>query len=116
MYDGLESLLGESKSKRNKAAFQVMYYSYLYANDSGDDFDRIEPGIFNSRELFSGDFDWRIKDKSSGYVTNFMNIIDDFEDKLSDLLHEIWNAEIPFDQTEDVDTCKYCPYKGICHR
>ena len=116
VYDGLDSLLGEKKSKRNKAVFQVMYYSYLYANDSGDSFDRIEPGIFNSRELFKDSFDWRISDKSTGHVTNFMNIIDDFEDRLSELLHEIWNPEVPFDQTEDRETCKYCPYKRICHR
>ncbi|HAZ26865.1 MAG TPA: hypothetical protein DCY95_21735, partial [Algoriphagus sp.] len=38
----------------------------------------------------------------------------DFQTKLKELLEELYNPEIPFDQTEVLKKCEYCPYKEIC--
>src|SRR5205085_579774 len=38
------------------------------------------------------------------------------EKYLDNLINNIFNSEIPFSQTEDIDRCKWCPFKGICYR
>jgi hypothetical protein len=39
-----------------------------------------------------------------------------FELKLGEKLNEIFNVDIPFVQTTNLETCKYCPFKKICQR
>ena len=49
-------------------------------------------------------------------VKSFGHYSDGFEQVLNELLSEIWDTEIPFDQTHDLNKCEYCPYNGICKR
>ncbi|MFT7239156.1 MAG: CRISPR/Cas system-associated exonuclease Cas4 (RecB family), partial [Cyclobacteriaceae bacterium] len=41
---------------------------------------------------------------------------EDYISRLSDLLHEVFNSEIPFEQTQDLKRCGYCTYKEICNK
>jgi hypothetical protein len=40
----------------------------------------------------------------------------DFEDILSGLVDEIFNPSVDFTQTEDANSCMFCPYKTLCSR
>ena len=40
----------------------------------------------------------------------------EFEARLRELLEELFNPDTVFDQTEEIDSCTYCPYKRICYR
>lgn len=39
-----------------------------------------------------------------------------FEEHLNKLFEEIFDPRTPFNQTEDIERCKYCPYASICYR
>jgi len=113
------SMTDRGDDKRNKAAFQVLFYSYLFYNTSKEDYDRIEPGLFNSRDLFDTDFTWKIQSRHNRHVTtvlDFREYLDEFQASLKGLLEELFDAGIPFDQVEDDKKCKWCPYNGICSR
>lgn len=49
-------------------------------------------------------------------VNNFAFYEDEFNERLKKLLQEIYNPEIPFDQTEDRKRCEYCKFRGVCKR
>lgn len=39
-----------------------------------------------------------------------------FESELKRLITNIFDESIPFSATENLDTCKSCPYNGLCWR
>ena len=118
-FASIESFKDPTRINKNKTVLQVFYYSYLFWKKHGDD-QVIEPGIFNSKDLFKSDFNWRVVQKEprkTGVpVLDFGPFAMEFEDFLKDMLTEIYDPEIPFDQVEDEMVCEYCPYKGICGR
>ncbi|MEQ9305377.1 MAG: PD-(D/E)XK nuclease family protein, partial [Marinoscillum sp.] len=113
----VESLVDREDKYRRKAAFQVFFYSYLFLKKYPGTYDIIEPGLFNSKDLFGKDFEWRIFDKTSKTsVTEFRQYLPEFELGLTNLLTEMYDPDIPFNQTEDLKKCGYCAYKEICGR
>ncbi len=116
----LASLFDRDDKKRNKAAMQVLYYALIFYHRYPEMDYAIMPGIFNSRELFSDEFDVKIKmaNDKGGYsqIWDARPLLQEFESELSGLLREIFDQTEDFGQTEDVKKCRWCPYKGICHR
>lgn len=49
-------------------------------------------------------------------VNNFAFYEDEFRERLQELLQEIYNPSIPFDQTENTKRCEYCDYRSLCKR
>lgn len=49
-------------------------------------------------------------------VSNFALYEDQFRDYLHALLHEIYNPEEPFSQTDDSKKCEFCDFKRLCKR
>lgn len=49
-------------------------------------------------------------------VQNFSLYEDDFRERLSTLLQEIYNPEESFTQTEDLKKCEYCDFRSLCKR
>ena len=118
--EDLPSLFDRDDKKRNKAAMQVLYYALMFHRSYPEMNYPITPGIFNSRELFSDEFDVKLKmlnDKGRySQVWDARPLLPEFESELSGLLREIFDPAVDFDQTSDVKKCRWCPYKGICHR
>ena len=67
-------------------------------------------GIFKLRE-FDNDITWLNKGMPIEDA-----LMDAFENRLVQLIQEIFNPEIPFAPTSDVKRCKYCDYKVMCNR
>ncbi|MAJ52310.1 MAG: Inactivated superfamily I helicase, partial [Flammeovirgaceae bacterium] len=65
-FETLNSLIDPENIKRNKTAFQIFFYSYLVQYGYKDSYERIEPSIFNSKQLFDDKFDWRLIQKEKG--------------------------------------------------
>ncbi|MGC4022787.1 MAG: PD-(D/E)XK nuclease family protein [Cyclobacteriaceae bacterium] len=101
--------------KRNKAAFQTMIYALLYRNNNSNQNQKIIPGLFNRVNLFEENFQFGLK-MNDEYLEDATPLFTDFENRLKDLLDEIFNPAESFSQTERLDTCKLCPYKEICYR
>ena len=49
-------------------------------------------------------------------VYNFAFYEDDFRERLSALLQEIYNPGEPFTQTKDTKKCEYCDFKRLCNK
>jgi ATP-dependent helicase/DNAse subunit B len=116
----IESLFDRDDKKRNKAAMQTFFYALLYANKNPDA-DNVVPGIFNSKEMFSKDFDYHLKMQGEKPtqktpVYNALPYLEEFKLGLTNLLEELYSPKVAFDQTEDLKKCSYCPYTEICGR
>ncbi len=120
--ENMQSLFETNNTKRNKAAFQTIFYSMLYASDTPSMEQSLMPGIFNSKEMFDESFDLRIKMKSEDTKGKFVPVNDikpmlnEYSDGLTSIMQEIFSREIPFNQTSDEKICRTCPYTAICHR
>jgi hypothetical protein len=116
-FKSIESLTDREAKARNKAAFQVMFYAFLFSKKYEGAYELIEPGIFNSSDLFKKGFDSRLIQKEAYKtavpMTDFKQFNDEYESGLRDLLVEMFDKNVPFSQTEDEKKCSYCAYKNI---
>jgi ATP-dependent helicase/DNAse subunit B len=111
----IASLFDREDDKRNKAAMQTLLYAYFYQHSHPNNELPIKPGIFNIKEIYNPQFNpFLIMDKEE--ISDYRDFSTEFENGLRGLLAEIFNPEVPFDQTEDEKKCKFCAYKEICGR
>ncbi|GAB4250728.1 MAG: PD-(D/E)XK nuclease family protein [Ekhidna sp.] len=97
-----------------KAGYQTFFYAWLYASKRGHS-EAIVPGLINIKRFFQPDFDYRLKQDGTP-ISDARIYLDTFEAKLKELLEEIFSLQHPFEQTEDLNKCGYCEFKGICSR
>ncbi len=114
-FPSLESLFDRKHNQRNKAAMQVLYYCLLYRSRHPEYDGVLLPGLYNSRDLFASDFDVKLKMGRSP-LHNFAEVEEQYTELLTEFVAEIFDPEIPFDQTDDQKKCGYCPYAGMCMR
>lgn len=102
---------------KRREAFQLSTYAYLYLrNHPGS---RAEPntvrsGIYYMRNLSEGLQLLEVGPTKASTLD--LQALEDFEAELVRLLDEIFDPEAPFIQTEEVDRCRFCPYKVMCVR
>lgn len=97
-----------------KAGYQTFFYAWLYASKYGLE-NEIVPGLINIKQFFQSDFDYRLKTNSNP-IADSRAFLPQFEQKMKELLEEIFSVEVAFDQTEDLRKCSFCDFKGICER
>ncbi|MGY6523630.1 MAG: PD-(D/E)XK nuclease family protein [Mongoliitalea sp.] len=115
----IASLFDRADSKRNKAAMQTLLYAYFYQFSNPANQQPLKPGLFNVKEIFKEGFSPFLlmgETRSKEELQNYLDVAEEFEQGLSDLLSELFNPEIPFDQTDDPKKCQYCAYKEMCGR
>ena len=119
-FPDLDALFDRSLEKRNKAAMQTLFYGLIYQGTHPENTAPLKPTIFNLKEVFNDNFDpylYQKEGRKTGIeVLDYKDYDPDFQTKLKELLEELYNPEIPFDQTEVLKKCEYCPYKEICGR
>ena len=54
------------------------------------------------------------KSKETIEINDIRDFNDEMEERLSQLIGEIFEPTHPFKPTEDKTTCKNCPYKRLC--
>ena len=96
--------------KIKSEGIQLLIYSYIYLKLNKNK--KIQSGIIGFREAKN----WLQKLKYKNEETLSINDLKEFEESLVTLIKEIYNRDIPFKQTTNLDNCKYCPYKTICTR
>lgn len=112
----LQDLFNPNDIKRNKAAFQILLYAYV-VHRNHPEMAKISPNIYLIRELFQREFNSSLKSKENGNLPiDFVSMATSFETLLIELLEEIFNSNIAFQQTTVTAHCKYCSYKTICRR
>ena len=118
-FSTVADLFDRSLDKRNKVAMQTLFYSLLYQNKHSSKAAVMTPAVFNSKEMFGEKFDYRLKYKEqrkSIVLFDAKPFLEEYKGHLKALLEELFDVEVPFDQTDDVTKCGYCAYKDICRR
>ena len=120
--EDIPSLFDRDHEKRNKAAMQTLFYGLLFTSSKPGNTLPVMPGIFNSKEMFADQFDLRLKIRDPDNKNKYLPLIDvrpvlnTFSLELTNILEEIFDLSVSFDQTEERKICSTCPYTGICHR
>ncbi len=122
-FQNVASLFDRTNHKRNKAALQTLTYGLLYyRNQATTDDSPITSGLYNVKEMFSDRFSEKLQIKAEEGKSKYQTVDDirallpEFEEQLKASLQELFNPEVPFFQTDNLDICRTCPYARICHR
>jgi RNAse (barnase) inhibitor barstar len=117
-FESIASLFSR-EGRRNKAAFQTLLYALLYRQKfhaSGRFAGmKLVPGLINRLNLFDEGFTFGLK-AGREQLTDVEPILPEFEAHLKEIFKELFDPEKPFDQTGELENCKYCPYSQICYR
>lgn len=106
----LDSIFSEEMSNRKKALLQTFLYEEMYKETIDPNADTIAK-IYSLKETSNPLIHHKLKKgESKESVREIM---------LSNLnlsIDRLFNKEIAFTQTNNLDNCKYCEFRGICNR
>lgn len=112
----LEALFTPSK-KRPSHIFQTFLYASIQCKKESL---KVAPSLLYihhaSSETYSPIIEIGEPRKAKIPVSDFSIYEEKFRDRLSLLIKEIFNPEIPFTQTKDIDFCEYCDFKTLCKK
>ena len=93
-------------------SLQLLIYAYLCNKKFS--LNDLSTGIISFRSLSKGFLPVEYPDSSNSIIepSAFLKI----EEILKELIESIFDKDITFEQTEDVDVCKNCPYILICNK
>ena len=102
----VDKLFGRDSSKRPKIALQLFLYDMFAEQETSRD-TVLSNSVYAPAKLFVS----RVQDvPASGGFISLM------KERLSSLLCEMADPEVPFSRTEDSKTCSMCDFKTICGR
>ncbi len=112
-FSSVASLFDRNEKKRNSAVFQVFLYAYVYQILHPQDV--LAPGLYFIRQSYLDGFSPDIR-MAKQPVQDFSSISEDFANLLIQTLEQLFNPNIPFEQTDNETLCSHCPYALICRR
>ncbi|MEI7663221.1 MAG: PD-(D/E)XK nuclease family protein [Bacteroidota bacterium] len=98
-------------------AFQLLTYGYLLKSRAQGEVTS-SAGIVSLKRINSGFMAVSVPGDEPGKLSTILDgrAIDRFEEVFVSILKEIYNPEIPFTQTRDLNICERCPYVNLCGR
>jgi ATP-dependent helicase/nuclease subunit B len=118
-FSGIDQLFDRQSGRQNKAALQTLIYSWMFQNKFPGRIN-FQPALIPLRALAkNGNLETRLQSKAGKIFVDASNIqvyLPEIQSHLKTVLEELFNPEIPFDQTEDLGVCQYCDFAGICNR
>ena len=109
-------MFSDDVKSQNKALVQTLFYTLVY--EKFNQVDGVEPHLYTVKD-FSGGTVFNRKSRSENFeltdenLTEYKSLL---EVKMKEKFTELFNSEIPFRQTDNLDSCKYCDFRGICQR
>ncbi|MEX2593355.1 MAG: PD-(D/E)XK nuclease family protein [Anditalea sp.] len=118
-FTDIPSLFDRDNKSRNKAAMQTMMYGLLYQETSGGKVSNpLKPAVFNLKDIFNEEFSpylqMGVSRRPKEEIASYQEYEEQFLSALEDCLSELFDPDIPFDQTEEEEKCEQCPFKAIC--
>lgn len=114
-YKDFDALFEEDGKGQNKALLQMLFYTLVY--EKARNVGRVEPHLYTVRDLKS---DTQFSEMGIKGLALSDDNLDDFkvlfEQRLQEILTELFDQSILFKQTTNLESCKYCSFKGICQR
>ena len=118
-FESIEDLFDGEQKNRNRAAFQTFLYAKVFKSQNGMEEVKTMPGVYLIRDIYNRDFNYRFRmgpTKKQIPVPDYSTFDEEFTSHLQALLADLFDPEVPFQQTSEEETCRNCPYKGICNR
>jgi len=121
-FPSVEVLFTEAAVKSDyKAVFQTFFYGILAKTKFKNHAQSIYPVIYDVRAMYDDQFNPNLyrkqgRDEEMVNELNFNDFLNEYEVFLSQLISEIFDVQVPFNQTENTDNCEYCSFKQICGR
>jgi hypothetical protein len=112
-FTSLERLFDRDE-KRNKAAFQTLFYSFLYGK-VGKVTGPVQPGLYNRKNIFGDEFLFGLQMNKEA-VPDATGLWPPFAEQLSQTVHQLYDPGQPFTQTTHEKHCEFCAYKALCRR
>jgi RecB family exonuclease len=115
-FKDFESLFSDDVKNQNKALVQTLFYTLVY--EKSKNVEGAEPHLYTVKD-FSGGTTFIKKSKSEDFELKEDNLADyktQFELKMKEKFAELFDPAIPFRQTNNLEACTYCNFKGICQR
>ena len=120
-FNDVSDLFNRDKNNRQKHLLQIFFYVLLYLSKNKDAIDNILPAIYDLRSVNRPGFTPYPRKKEKGTVQeitpgDFTEYFKSFKYNLAEVIEEIFDENVSFDQTTDKRKCEYCPYRTICAR
>ena len=113
--ESIEKLFSRDKDRANYI-FQTFLYSYImYRQQSLI----VAPALLYIHKAANENYSPVVeigKGKEKMPINNFAFYEEKFSEYLQELLKEVFDKDVPFNQTEELDRCTYCDFKSICKR
>ncbi len=114
----IDELFDTTKHAKKKAIFQTLLYSLMVA-DKKEREKPISPHVIWMKNLFGQDFNTSLfiqPPKQKKMEIKLADVHEEFSEHLGALLDELFDDQIPFEQTPHLENCGYCIYREICLR
>ena len=116
VFKDFEGLFSDNTKEQNKALVQTLFYTLVYEKFNG--VEGVEPHLYTVKDLSKGT-SFKSKAKAGNIELVDENLAEyksQLELKMKEKFAELFNPEIPFRQTPNADSCKYCNFNEICQR
>ena len=113
--ESMEKLFSRDKDRANYI-FQTFLYAYIMYRQQSL---KIAPALLYIHKAANESYSPVVeigKGKDKMPINNFAFYEEKFSEYLQEFLKEIFDKEVPFNQTEELDRCIYCDFKSICKR
>lgn len=100
-------------SRHSDYYLQTLLYAYGIIQETGSQ-EAVAPALLFIQRSASEEYDPVLKFGKNNPIDNVMKYADEFMTRLHALLEEIYNPEVPFMPTPDVQRCQNCAYRQIC--
>jgi hypothetical protein len=120
----ISSLFSPNDESSNDACLQLLIYSAAYSDIKNAQFN-IQPSIYQLKSAFTdnGMFEkdaLTLSQKNIPVIwTNVGQVPDwqqEFRERFEDMINEIFNPEVPFTQTNNIENCRFCKFLQMCAR
>lgn len=115
-FKSIDDLFDADSSKRNDAAFQTLLYSLVVSKALKHK--NIEPGLYFVRNMRDKHYTHKIKmgDYKKLPLNSVSEVLDSFEERLINVLNDIFSSTGTYAQTVDEKYCEYCPFNKLCSK
>lgn len=122
-FESVEGLFHDPGTKNNDAVFQLLTYAYAY-NDFQASLGKVAdtPIHIEIIKVFSPQTSVGVvpsisrNRRSIPLTCHTDEVVAGFRDRLNKLIEEIFDLDVPFSQSDDIENCRYCQFVNVCHR
>ncbi len=113
----VDDLFEEDRMKESDGWLQVLLYCEAwYRKNPGS---TVIPSIYKIKKMTGKPFNDRLvirEGKTDNLIDDYRDIRDQFVSGISELIAKIFSKDEPFNMTEELSKCRYCPYNVLCSR